>query len=342
MSRTDATRRPRPSMSEVAAAAGVSKGAVSKVIRNAYGVSPAMRVKVESAIAELGYRPSIAARSMRGASFTIGLEIPQLGNDFFTQVIQGAAAALADSGFQLIIAPGQGEMRGAPVLNALIDRQVDGVIAISPEVEPGWLEELGANIPIVLLGRHDPSANYDTVVNDDAAGTVHVMNHLFSLGHTRIAHTSVEGATEVPEDLLPHTIRRRGYTSAMMHRQLRPQVVIGGPLEPDGYRAAMDLLVVADRPTAIFAANDTLAIGAIRARAQLGLSASEVSIVGYDNIDLAENPLISLTTIDQFGSESGVVAVRLLLERVRESRTTAVHHVVVPELRIRDSARALT
>ncbi len=147
----------RPSMEDVAAAAGVSKAAVSKVIRNAYGVSPAMRERVGAAIAQLGYRPRVAARAMRGSSFTIGIEIPQLGNEFFTQVMQGAAEALADSQYQLVIAPSSGEHRGAPVLNALVDRQVDGLIAISPEVAPAWLEQLAMDVPVVLLGRHDRS-----------------------------------------------------------------------------------------------------------------------------------------------------------------------------------------
>ena len=106
----------RPSISDVALEAGVSKAAVSKVIRNAYGVSPAMRERVETAIERLEYRPLHAARVMRGASFTIGFEVPHLGNDFFTQITEGAASKLAGSGYQLIIAPGLGYLSGTKVL----------------------------------------------------------------------------------------------------------------------------------------------------------------------------------------------------------------------------------
>ncbi|MFE1665736.1 LacI family DNA-binding transcriptional regulator [Microbacterium sp. P02] len=339
MTAPDVQRKSRPSMDDVAAAAGVSKAAVSKVIRNAYGVSPGMRAKVESAIDALGYRPSIAARSMRGASYTIGFEIPQLGNDFFTQIMQGAADELGGSGYQLIIAPAIGDLKGAPVLNALVDRQVDGFVAISPEVAPDWLERLGLDIPIVLLGRHDPSINYDTVTNDDARGAELVMEHLFELGHRRIAHLSITAYPQVTEDLLPHTIRRRAYDAAMASRGLSPRSVFSGPLEPEAYDASVGLLSASDRPTAIFAANDTLAIGALRARIELGLTAADVSIAGYDDIDLASHPIMSLTTVDQFGRESGIRAIRLLLERIQQGRTEARHEVISPELRARTSTQ---
>ena len=324
-------------MDDVAAAAGVSKGAVSKVIRNAYGVSPSMRRRVESAIEELGYRPRVAARAMRGASFTLGFEIPQLGNDFFTQVMQGAAEELEGSGYQLIIAPGLGSMKGAPVLEALMDRQVDGIIAISPEVAPEWLERRGEQVPIVLLGRHDPSITYDTLTNDDRLGATLAMDHLMELGHERIAHLTVRSAPEVPEGLLPHPIRRGVYEAVMAERGLTPDVTFSGPLEPEAFRASMQLLDSPKRPSAIFAGNDTLAIGALRARAELGLTSDELSIVGYDNIDLAANPIISLTTVDQFGVESGRKAVQLLMERIKEGREESTHHSITPELRVRSS-----
>lgn len=339
MDQIDAARRQRPSMDDVAVAAGVSKAAVSKVIRNAYGVSPAMRKKVESAIEALGYRPSIAARSMRGSSFTLGFEIPQLGNDFFTQVMQGAADELAGSGYQLIIAPAIGELKGAPVLNALVDRQVDGFVAISPEVAPAWLEKLGATIPIVLIGRHDPSVNYDTVTNDDDAGAALAMEHLFSLGHRRIAHLTIASSPDVPAHLLPHTRRESLYRSSMSDRGLTSQVLHSGPLEPEAYAITRELLASGDRPTALFAANDTLAIGAMRARTERGLTPAEFSIVGYDDIDLAGHPMASLTTVDQFGNETGRRSMRLLLERVQHGRTDARHEVIVPELRIRQSTQ---
>ena len=183
----DSRLRKRPSISDVALEAGVSRAAVSKVIRNAYGVSPCHAQARETAIDKLAYRPRVAARAMRGASFTIGFEIPHIGNDFFTQIMEGATTGLAASRYQLIIAPGLGYLNETTVLEALVDRQVDGVIAISSDVTADWLGQLAKHVPVVILGRHDRSGEWDTIT-DDAAGVDLVMDHLLGLGHQRIAH----------------------------------------------------------------------------------------------------------------------------------------------------------
>lgn len=324
----------RPSISDVALEAGVSKAAVSKVIRNAYGVSPAMRERVESAIDRLAYRPRIAARVMRGASFTIGFEVPHLGNDFFTQITEGATSKLAGSGYQLIIAPGLGYLSGSAVLDALVDRQVDGIIAIASDVEPAWLERLAGHVPLVLLGRHDAAQAYDTITDDDAAGVDLVMDHLFALGHRRIAHLTIE----TPTEMAPQTHRLATYRGRMQQAGLEPHVVFTKAAEHDAYDTARDLLAATSPPTAVFAGNDTLAIGVLRAIADRGWTARDVSVVGYDNIDLAEHPLISLTSVDQYGIDIGQTSIDLLMQRIRDGRTEPTHHRIQPELRVRASS----
>jgi LacI family transcriptional regulator len=332
--RTNSFLHKRPSISDVAVAAGVSRAAVSKVIRNAYGVSPAMRKRVQSAIDELGYRPRVAARSMRGASFTIGFETPEVANDYFAQVAEGAAASLAGSKYQLIIAPGLGYLSGTAVLDALVDRQVDGIIAISSDVSADWLERLGTHVPVVLLGRHEPSKEYDTVFGDDRAGTNLVMDHLLGLGHQRIAHLTIPPVA----DLAPHAYRLATYRERMEEAGHEPQVLYAKTSEQGAYEGARTLLEGDRRPTAIFTGHDTLAIGTLRALADSGLTADDVAVVGYDDIDLARHPLISLTTVDQFGHEMGVAAVQLLMERIRDGRRTPKHHRLDPQLRIRRSS----
>lgn len=328
-------------MDDVAHAAGVSKAAVSKVIRDAYGVSPAMRERVEAAIHELGYRPLIAARSMRGSSFSIGFEIPNLGNEFFTQLMIGAASRLEGTGYQLMVAPGVGELSGTPVLENLADRQVDGLIAVSPEVTPEWLERLAANIPVVLIGRHDRSKNYDTVTNDDAAGAHLAIAHLISLGHERIAHLTMKMTSERTDAEPPHTIRRNTYEVALTQRGLVPEVVYCGAGAEDAYFTAKELLESNSGITAIFAGNDTLAIDALRAAADLGLTPADISIAGYDDIRMSGHPLISLTTVTQFGETMGQVAIDLLMERIRDQRTSPRHLKLHPELRVRSSSQAV-
>jgi LacI family transcriptional regulator len=277
---------------------------------------------------------------MRGQTFTIaiGSEIPQIGNDFFTQVIHGAARTLAGSKYQLIIAPaleGEGDQQ---VLDALVDRQVDGIIAISLDVGMSSLERIAEYVPVVLIGRHDKPKGYDTVTNDDEAGVTLAMTHLFDLGHRRIAHLTVRPTEATPDSLPPHLIRHRVYEARMTDRGLTPRVVYTEAPEAAAHRAGLELLDGDDRPTAIFAGNDTLAIGALRAVAELGLTSEDVAVIGYDNIELASHPLVSLSTIDQYGERTGEAAVDLLMERIEHGRAEASHVQLTPSLVIRGSS----
>ncbi len=323
----------RPSIADVASRAGVSKAAVSKVIRDAYGVSPAMQARVQAAITQLGYRPRVAARAMRGASFTIGFEVPDLVNEFMSQILDGAAGALSGSGYQLIIAPRAEPATSEAALESLIDRQVDGVIGIASDLTSDSLRRFVAEVPFVTLGRHDRSVDCDSVTGDNAVGTDLVMDHLLALGHREITHLTIRTARH-DHSLSP---RLRGYRRRMRQAGLVPQVVFTDDEESASETVAA-LLRSGSRPTAIFAGYDTLAIGALRALAEAGVD-SEVSVVGYDGTDLSGHPLLSLTTVDQFGREMGAIAIALLLERIRGSRTTPIHRCLAPELRIRRSTR---
>jgi LacI family transcriptional regulator len=324
---------------DVAREAGVSRAAVSKVIRNAYGVSPAMRERVNAAIDALDYRPRVAARAMRGSSFTLGIELPHIGNPFFAKIIAGATAALLGTDYQLIIAPADidGE-EGVRAIGALADRQVDGIIAISPLVSPEWLERLAARIPIVMLGRHDDSSNYDTVTGDDAEGTRLVMEHLIELGHRRIVHLTRSEEVTRPGSGNPHAIRLERYLAHMHDAGLSDEIrVVRTGLDEEAAR--LDTLALLDDrvPTAIFVGNDELALGTLRALSEHGLSA-EVSVVGYDDVDIASYPAISLTSVNQAGEAMGERAIRLLFERI-QGRTEPTNFSVQPTLKVRGSTR---
>lgn len=333
---TTTEHRGPATIQDVADRAGVSRAAVSKVIRNAYGVSPSMRERVGAAIEALDYRPNAAARSLRGASFTIGIELPGIGNPFFAKLIDGASNALSGSTYQLIVAPATSDKEeGLRAIGALADRQVDGLIVISPLVQRTWLERVAARIPTVMLGRHDETEVYDTVTGDDVDGTQQVMRHLFELGHRRIAHLTVreEVTTVIPEN--PHAIRLGEYGRLMSEAELSPQVLRSID-EEDTYRVCLELLRSPERPTAIFAGNDSLALPVLRARGDAGLSPAELSIVGYDDIDIAKLPGIDLTTVDQAGLEMGARSIELLLERIA-GRTEPARHTSRATLRVRGS-----
>jgi LacI family transcriptional regulator len=325
---------------DVAREAGVSRAAVSKVIRNAYGVSPAMRERVNAAIEALDYRPRVAARAMRGSSFTLGIELPHIGNPFFAKIIAGATGALQGTDYQLIIAPADidGE-EGVRAIGALADRQVDGIIAISPLVSPEWLERLAPRVPIVMLGRHDRSSAYDTVTGDDVEGTRLVMEHLLDLGHRRIAHLTRSEEVTRRGTGNPHAVRLERYLAHMQEAGLADCIrVVRTGLDEE--TARLDTLALLDEevPTAIFVGNDELALGTQRAVSESGLTPADVSIAGYDDVDIASHPAISLTSVNQAGEAMGERAIRLLLERI-QGRTEAIHFSVEPSLKVRGSTQ---
>lgn len=328
---------------DVADLAGVSRAAVSKVIRNAYGVSPAMRRKVEAAIEELGYRPRVNARALRGSSFTIGVEMPSLSNPFLSMIVEGATAALEGSGYRLIAAPASpGGTEGEREIESLVDRQVDGLIAISPIVSRQWLERQSRFTPIVMIGRHDETEAYDTVTDDDVEGSRLVMEHLLSLGHRRIAHLTLREEVTAPAARAPHGERLREYERLMTEAGLVDQICVARLDDGDqgAYERTRELLGREERPTAIFAGSDALALEVLHALADAGLTVQDVSVVGYDGIPLAGHPLIDLTTVEQDGRGLGAHAARLLLERIG-GRTESSHVQIAPQLVIRGSTCAV-
>jgi LacI family transcriptional regulator len=321
-------------INDVARTAGVSRAAVSKVLRDASGVSPAMRQRVTLAIEELGYRPSVHARALRGSSYRLGIEIPHIGARFMTQLVDGAKSALVGTPYQLVVAPADGPEYDA--LETLADGLVDGIIAISNAIDRGWLEQLARRVPVVMLGSHDEAENYDTVMNDDVLGTELVMQHLFELGHRRIAHVTENESLTAPTTRAPHAYRLQGYVEAMRRAGLESFVEVTRKGAHGTRAATAELLARPEVPTAIFAAHDDMAIDVLAEIADRGHPYADVSVVGYDNTDLAAHPLLSLTSVDQQGPELGRQAVRMLLERI-EGRTEPRRYLVKPTLQVRRS-----
>jgi LacI family transcriptional regulator len=327
--------RPRPAtIEDVARAAGVSRAAVSKVLRNAYGVSDAMRARVGAAMAELNYRPRIAARAMRGRTYTIGIELPDLDNQFFTRIVSGATRALEGMPYQLIIAPAEaGSREGLRALEALVDRQVDGVIAVSPRVEEAGLERIAATVPIVMFGRHDSAAGYAGAAPPPTTGARLAMQHLFDLGHTRIAHLTLEESGAA--DPFPHGVRLREYEAAMSAAGHEAIVWRTGEGEAVSHAAIRRELENGTEVTAVFAAHDQLAFAAMRAAAEAGVP---LAVVGYDDVPMASHPAVGLTTVRQPGEAMGARAVEMLLERFA-GRTEPAREVFEAELMVRTSTQ---
>ncbi|MET9037378.1 LacI family DNA-binding transcriptional regulator [Streptomyces mirabilis] len=333
----------RVTIVDVARHAQVSTTAVSKVLRNAYGASPQMRAKVRRAIDELGYRPHAGARGLRGQTYTIGVMLPDIRNPFFPEILDGVTASLTDTEYQVLLGPGcNGEKEEARVTEAMIDRGMDGIILVAPVSPRAHLERVGSAVPTVVVGRHGSSPAYDTVADDDIEGAALVVGHLAGLGHRRIAH--IEHHETDPTRLMemPNARRADGYRLAMRAHGLEEwiDVVSTSYTQEGGYRGTQELLArpARDRPTAVFAGADIVAMGVLEAVGEAGLTVpGDLSVAGYDNTTFAAFGPISLTSVDQAGREMGRNAVRLLLERIVDHGRPSTKVILSPTLMPRRS-----
>lgn len=323
----------RATLHDVAAEAGVSVSAVSKVVRNSSGVSADMRARVNAAIEKLHYRPHAGARAMRGSTHTIGIVLAELSSPFQPEVADGINEALVGTPYQaILVASGAAADRQERAVESLLERRVDGLVLIGPFSSATWLEQIGASVPLVVVARHGAAANFDTVVDDDQEGARLMVDHLVGLGHTRILHTGHPSGELRGQSVLSHTARLHGYEAAMCRHGLEPDVVITSYTERGGYDAALQALDRPSPPTAIFAGADIAALGVLRAAEERGIRIpDDLSVAGYDNIYVSSIGRVSLTTVDQSGQLTGSISTRLLLERI-EGRTQVVHYVVAPRL----------
>jgi LacI family transcriptional regulator len=320
----------RVTIVDVARHAGVSTTAVSKVLRNAYGASPQMQQRVRAAIHELGYRPSAAARGLRGQTYTIGVMLPDIRNPFFADILDGVTEQLAGTDYQVLMAPCCNNETGeARVTDALIDRSMDGVILIAPVSSRKHLQAVARTVPTVVVGRHGHSPDYDTVTDDDFTGAGLVVAHLAALGHRRIAHIEHLETDPIRLREMPNAVRADGYRHAMHAHGLGDEIDVASTTytQQGGYEGANQLLARRHRPTAIFAGADIVAMGVLDALTEAGLSTpGDIAVAGYDNTTFAAFGPISLTTVDQAGNQMGANAARLLTDRIAD-RTRATTQV---------------
>lgn len=301
---------------DVARAAGVSTATVSRALRGLPNVHQSTRERVLRVADELGYVPSPSAASLAsGRTRTIGLISPWVSHWFFANVIEGAERALRAEGFDALLYTFEVE-RGTRRLAldpGVLRRRVDGVLVVGLPLEPpeiAALDELG--YPLVFVG---PGAPEHATVGLDDAGTAHrAVAHLAELGHRVVAHLSGE-----PDDVLawsPAVRRAQGWREEVVRRGLdgSPELEVHGHFDVAGGRASMHRLLDA-RPdvTAVFAASDEMAMGAILAIRDRGLRVPEdVSVIGVDGHQMSEH--LGLTTLAQDAYEQGVTAATMLLE----------------------------
>lgn len=332
----------RVTIRTVAEDAGVSVAAVSKVLRDAYGVSEALRGKVQASMEKLGYRPHAAARGMRGQTYTLGFLIPDLHNPFFADIMAGVNTALERTQYQTLLGvSGSDRTMERALVDNMIDRRMDGLMIIGPRMPQPEVMLVAEQIPVVLIGYHasQDQLNFDTVNNDDRLGATLVVQHLAASGHKHIAYISQ--ALDDPERMMVTTQRELGFRETMREMGLAKylQVVPAPQTSRELQTIARHLLQSRNRPEAIFCWTDFVALEVISVARELGLSVpGDLAVVGYDNTTWCELSQNALTSIDQSGQVLGLQAARLLIERIK-GRETPEHFVVTPRLVARGSSR---
>jgi DNA-binding LacI/PurR family transcriptional regulator len=306
-----------PTIRSVAARAGVSKSLVSLVLQGSPKVSEHRREAVLRAIDELGYRPNAAARSLsRRTPGAVGVLVNDLRNPWFVRCLEGLTAGLRPSGLGMLLGDRRLDDRESePMLNRFIDMRLDGLVLMGTMPLSPTIQEAAQRLPTVMVGHRDfhlPSA--DMSAQDDVNGTRLAMEHLYELGHRRIAHLAgEEGQASLA--------RRQTYEELMEGFGLAAEARVESCdlTEEDGYAAACRLLDGERRPTAIFAVNDLACVGALSAARERNLAVPEqLSLIGFDNTPLAGSRHLWLTTIDYDLLQVGVRAAKLLIQRIAD------------------------
>lgn len=322
-------RRP-PTIIDVAARAGVSKSLVSMVMRDDPGVSGPRRAAVLAAAADLGYRPNRAAAILAGTrTRTIGVVIDDFRNPWYVPMLDGIRNALEPHGLRLTLADttANAHLPSSP-FDDLVSLRVDGVV-LAAESSPDL--EVPADTPVVVAGvRALAPAGVDVVASDEAAGARLATDHLVALGHRSIAHLSGTGGSAAA--------RRAATVARMVASGIAPVVVgDGATSEQAGYRAARTALTDHPGLTAVFAANDVMAMGAMAAARAMGLRVpQDLSVVGHDETPFAGSGLVDLTTVDPHNAEVGRLAAERLVALIGSgARPTPDTTLVPPTLVVR-------
>lgn len=332
------------SVRDVAERAGVSVGTVSNVMNHPEKVSPAAIARVAAAIEALGFIRNEAARQLRdGHSKTIGLVVLDVRNPFFTDVARGAEDRAAAAGLTVTLGNSdENTQRESTYLDLFEQQRVHGVL-ISPYADiTGRLKRLRQRgIPAVLVDRTSPDLSFSSVSVDDVAGGRLAVEHLISQGRRRIAYLGG------PMEIRQVSDRLEGARQAVaVNRDVTLEVIELDALSVFEGRTAGAAIVAraqADRPDAIFAANDLVSMGVLQALMMQGSAVAvpqEIALIGYDDIDFAAAAVVPLSSIRQPSALIGQTAVEILLDEALQPASPARQIVFQPELVVRASTRS--
>ena len=325
------------SIKDVARKAGVSIASVSRVMNDHDNVREETRDRVLAAVRTLRYVPHSGARSLiTHRTHAVGVLLPDLYGEFFSEIIRGIDSAARDRHLQLLLSSVHGDAAELAAAIRTMRGRVDGLLVMSPHVDTALLDRnLPSALPIVLLNSPLTDARHSTLNIDSYSGARAMVRHLVGRGYRRIAHISG------PDDNYDSRERQRGYTDEMAHAVPGPaQLIVKGDFsERSGYLAGQRLSARPERPDAVFAANDVMAVGCLVAFREAGLRVpDDVGLAGFDDIPAAALVSPALTTVRVHIAELGKSALEeLLLSIHNPKRTKRVAQEFLPEVVVRES-----
>ncbi|MFN3930701.1 MAG: LacI family DNA-binding transcriptional regulator [Brevundimonas sp.] len=326
---------------DVAERADVSVASVSRVLTGAGPVAEVTRARVMEAVEALQYVPHSGARSLSTSKTqTIGVILPDLYGEFFSELIRGMDVAARALGYHLIVSSSHDDAAEASAAIRSMRGRVDGLIVLSPHLDAANLAAgLAGRLPILLMNGGDGDGRPSIVV-DNHGGAVQAVEHLVATGRRRIAHISG------PTGNLEAETRLTGYLEAMARAGLPTTVVEGAFDQASGHRAGAELVAGGERPDAIFAGNDMMAVGAMLALQDAGIGVPEdVAVVGFDDVPIAGLMRPGLTTLRIQIAETGRRALERLVRLINaagEAVADTACEVVRPELVVRPSSHPPT
>ncbi len=324
-------------MKDVAKLANVSTATVSRVLTNANTVSETTKQRVLESIEKLNYQPNIIARSFRKMETkTILVIVPDITNPFFSGVLRGIEFVAAKEGYQVLLGNTNNDVDlECGFLDQLRQRQADGVILLTARMNRSLIEEVSEQFPTVLACEYMEGSNIPTVSIDNISSARKATEHLIKLGHKRIAHLTG------PMEVILSRDRLKGFQQAMLQHELDMEPVLvqeGDFTYQSGFNLMSKLCGLDNPPSAVFAANDEMAIGAIKAAKKHGINVPEqLAVVGFDNIKISSIFEPELTTTDQPKFEIGQKAMDTLLKLMNSKNLSKRQIILKDELIVRES-----
>jgi LacI family transcriptional regulator len=322
---------------DVASRAGVSFTTVSHVLNGTRPVSDSARARVQQAVADLGYFPSAVARSLKTSeTHIIGVLVPNVTNPFFAELTLGVEDFSHQAGYSVFLCNcDDSPEREARYLRTLVERRVDGILLASAggasSLPHGWTTY---GMPSVIVDRSISEVKADLIRIDHRAGARLAVQHLLALGHRKIA--CVSG----PRDLEVSQLRALGWRDALLDAGITPKstwLELGDFNTPSGYAAAKKLFA-RKQFTAVFASNDMMALGVLRAAAENGMSVpGAMSVIGFDGIEPGAYSFPALSSVGYSIRKLGEQAAGLLMQRIVTPKRATQDRVVAPQLILRES-----